>query len=222
MSVKASASNKPKPHSKAVGRPVDTTKSAIIVRAARHEFFNIGFGQSSIESIAARAGVSKVTVYNRFKTKEALFAAAVGSECAVMREALSVEAVSGGSIRDRLVHFGLEMVAFLWRDEMVNFERHLAVEVEHNPEIGLLFLDAGPRRLHQALSQLLDEAVAAGELDIEDTEQAAEHLSGMIKGLADLERRFGANISKAKIPDPKAKKRVNSAVDMFLKSYSLR
>ncbi|MEP2102079.1 MAG: TetR/AcrR family transcriptional regulator [Parasphingorhabdus sp.] len=220
MLDKASASNKSTAPNKALGRPVDTAKSAIILDAARHEFFNIGFAQSSIESIAARAGVSKVTVYNRFKTKEALFAAAVGNECAVMRNALSVEATAGGSIRERLVHFGMEMVAFLWRDEMVRFERHLAVEVEHNPEIGLLFLDAGPRRLHQALSHLLDEAVEAGELQIDDTEQAAEHLSGMIKGLADLERRFGANISQAKIPDPKAKKRVNSAVDLFLKSYS--
>ncbi|WP_108810850.1 TetR/AcrR family transcriptional regulator C-terminal domain-containing protein [Sphingorhabdus sp. Alg231-15] len=213
------AKTKPPNVIKALGRPVDTTKSATILNAARHEFFNIGFAQSSIESIAARAGVSKVTVYNRFKTKEALFAAAVGSECAVMRKALSVEATSGGTIRARLVHFGMEMVAFLWRDEMVRFERHLAVEVEHNPEIGLLFLDAGPRRLHQALSQLLDEAVADGELEIDDTELAAEHLSGMVKGLADLERRFGANVSMAKIPDPKAAKRVNSAVDLFLKSY---
>ncbi|QTD57865.1 TetR/AcrR family transcriptional regulator [Parasphingorhabdus cellanae] len=202
-----------------MGRPVDTTKSAMILDAARHEFFNIGFAQSSIESIAARAGVSKVTVYNRFKTKENLFTEAVGNECAVMRQALSAEATSGGNIRERLVHFGMEMVAFLWRDEMVRFERHLAVEVEHNPEIGLLFLEAGPRRLHQALSHLLDQAVLAGELQIDDTEQAAEHLSGMIKGMADLERRFGANISQAKIPDPKAKKRVNSAVDLFLKSY---
>jgi TetR/AcrR family transcriptional repressor of mexJK operon len=214
-----SAKTKSASNIKALGRPVDTTKSATILDAARHEFFNVGFAQSSIESIATRAGVSKVTVYNRFKTKEALFAAAVSNECAVMRQALSVEATSGGTIRERLVHFGMEMVAFLWRDEMVRFERHLAVEVEHNPEIGLLFLDAGPRRLHQALSQLLDEAVADGELVIDDTDQAAEHLSGMIKGLADLERRFGANVSMTKIPDPKAAKRVNSAVDLFLKSY---
>ncbi len=219
MSDSKTAKTKPANVIKALGRPVDTTKSATILNAASHEFFNVGFAQSSIESIAARAGVSKVTVYNRFKTKEALFAAAVGNECAVMRQALSVEATSGGTIRERLVHFGMEMVAFLWRDEMVRFERHLAVEVEHNPEIGLLFLDAGPRRLHQALSQLLDEAVADGELEIDDTEQAAEHLSGMVKGMADLERRFGANISMAKIPDPKAAKRVNSAVDLFLKSY---
>ena len=92
MSDSKSAKTKPAQNIKALGRPVDTTKSATILNAARYEFFNVGFAQSSIESIAARAGVSKVTVYNRFKTKEALFAAAVGNECAVMRQALCVEA----------------------------------------------------------------------------------------------------------------------------------
>lgn len=206
-------SNKP------VGRPIDTTKSAVIMDAARYEFFNIGFAHSSIESIAARAGVSKVTVYNRFKSKEGLFAAAVENECANIQVALGAEAVSGGDIGDRLYRFGMQMVAFLWRSEMVRFERHLAVEVEHNPKIGILFLNSGPRRLHKALAKLLDQAVADGELHIDDTEQAAEHLAGMIKGLSDLERRFGANSSEDRIPDPKAEKRVKSAVDVFLKSY---
>lgn len=114
MSDSKSVKTKSASNIKALGRPVDTTKSATILDAARHEFFNVGFAQSSIESIATRAGVSKVTVYNRFKTKEALFAAAVSNECAVMRQALSVEATSGGTIRERLVHFGMEMVAFLW------------------------------------------------------------------------------------------------------------
>jgi TetR/AcrR family transcriptional regulator, mexJK operon transcriptional repressor len=203
-----------------VGRPVDALKYATILAAARHEFFNVGFAQASIESIAARAGVSKVTVYNRFKTKEALFARVVEGECDVMRSALTLEAHPGQKLRERLIHFGTVMTTFLAREDTVNFERHLAVEVAHNPEIGLLFLNAGPRRLHQALATLLDQAVAEGDLHIEDTRLAAEHLAGMIKGLADIERRFGA-IPQIKTSQhaQEAEQRVSSAVDVFLRAY---
>jgi AcrR family transcriptional regulator len=46
-----------------------------IVEAARLEFVARGFAASKVEEIAARAGVSKGTVYLYFPTKEALFEA---------------------------------------------------------------------------------------------------------------------------------------------------
>jgi TetR/AcrR family transcriptional repressor of mexJK operon len=203
-----------------VGRPVDAQKSAIILAAARHEFFNMGFAHTSIEAIAARAGVSKVTVYNRFKTKEALFTCVVEGECDLMRNTLILEANQDCALRERLIRFGLVMTNFLARDETVYFERLLAVEVAHNPEIGLLFLNAGPRRLHKALSHLLDLAVAEGALNIDDTGLAAEQLAGMIKGLSDIERRFDAAAVHSALQNGAIEARVKSAVDVFLKAYS--
>ncbi len=200
------------------GRPVDTAKMAQIIAAARTEFFSQGFSQASIESIAARADVSKVTVYNRFGSKEDLFAAAVQSECDTMREKLDFANLSDRGIRDTLINFGLEMTAFLEREEMVRFERHMAVEAENNPIIGQLFLDSGPRRLHGALSALLSKAVDTGKLDISDTVEAAEHLAGMIKGMSDLERRMGQPRSEQ--VKAKTLKRITSAVDLFLVSYA--
>jgi hypothetical protein len=45
--------------------------------------------------------------------------------------------------------------------------------------------------------------------------QAAEHLAAMCKGLADMERRFTGHA------DPQAAdRRVQSAVDLFLRGYS--
>lgn len=208
-------SEKPK---NARGRPVDTAKSAQIVQAAREEFFSAGFAQASIESIAARAGVSKVTVYNRFGSKEELFETAVQSQCETMREKLDFSKVADQDIRETLINFGLEMIRFLERDEMIRFERHLAVEAENNPDIGRLFLNAGPRRLHMSLSDLLAEAVRSGKLDIDDTVAAAEQLAGMIKGLSDLERRMGQPTGKA-VAD-QTHKRVTGAVDMFLSRYA--
>ena len=56
------------------GRPVDPAKREAIVAAAAHSFFDIGYAATSIEQIAADAGVSKVTIYNQFGDKHTLFA----------------------------------------------------------------------------------------------------------------------------------------------------
>ena len=50
-------------------------KRAAVIGAAIEEFLAAGFDATSMDRIAARANVSKRTVYNHFPSKEALFAA---------------------------------------------------------------------------------------------------------------------------------------------------
>jgi len=59
------------------GRPSDAAKRAAIVEAASQSFFDIGFAATSIEQVAADAGVSKVTMYNHCGDKHSLFTASV-------------------------------------------------------------------------------------------------------------------------------------------------
>ena len=75
---------------KRTGRPTDEAKREAILGAAADSFFAHGFAASSIEQIAADAGVSKVTIYNRFGDKRGLFAAAVERECEQISTALAV------------------------------------------------------------------------------------------------------------------------------------
>lgn len=187
-----------------------------IILAAKQAFFDGGFAAASIESIAASAGVSKVTVYNHFGDKRGLFTAAVENECEMIRGQLLFDDVEG-RLRDRLMAFGMAMVTFLSRPEMIQFEQRIAAEVQHEPELGLCFLEAGPRRMHRALAGLLEREAARGTLTLTDPMQAAEHLAAMCKGLADMERRF------AGVSDPEVnRRRVTSAVDLFLAGYGAR
>jgi TetR/AcrR family transcriptional repressor of mexJK operon len=198
------------------GRTADPQKRKDIVLAAKRSFFEHGYAATSIEAVAAVAGVSKVTVYNHFGDKRGLFTAAVENECENIRGQLLFDD-SSGSLRDRLLAFGRSMVAFLSRPEMVRFEQRIAAEVELEPELGRCFLDAGPRRMHLALAGLLEREQARGNLAIDDAMQAAEHLAAMCKGLADMERRFAGH-SDAVAAD----RRVRSAVDLFLRGYGKR
>ncbi|WP_067832045.1 TetR/AcrR family transcriptional regulator [Actinomadura kijaniata] len=59
------------------GRPRDPHADAAILRAAVDLLIERGVDQTSMEGIAKRAGVAKVTVYKRWKSKEDLLADAI-------------------------------------------------------------------------------------------------------------------------------------------------
>lgn len=199
------------------GRPVDDAKRDAIVKAAGESFFTQGYAASSIEQIAADAGVSKVTIYNHFGDKRVLFAAAVDRECARIRSMLTFQTAEGGSIRDRLTAIGEAMVGFLSRPEMVQFERRIAAEMEQHPDIGKAFLEAGPYRMKAAFAAFLEQAVARGELIVPNTRLAVEQFVSMCKGMGDMERRLGVP-SKPK----ENLERVIGAVDVFLRAYAAK
>lgn len=199
---------------KRAGRPSDVAKRQAIIEAASRRFMTEGFAATSIEQVAADAGVSKVTIYNHFVDKRGLFAAAIDLECQKMRGYYSVCDTPTGSIEDRLEETASAICAFLSRPEMTQFERRIAAETEHEPALGKAFLENGPWRMKAGLSAWLAHAVAKGELVIEDTDLAAEQLVAMAKGMGDLERRFGAK------PSAEAEAaRIAGAVSLFLAAY---
>lgn len=214
MSIGHSASPEKKPVRRKAGRPLDAAKRAAIVDSAAHHFFHLGYAATAIEQVAADAGVSKVTIYNQFGDKRALFVAAVECECEKMRGHFSVDAMPLGTIRERLTSIGHAIFAFLFRPEMIQFERRIAAETEAEPAIGIAFLEAGPWRMKQAFGALLAGMSQGGELDIADPALAAEQFVSMCKGMGDLERRFGASVS----PEERDR-RIAGAVEVFLAAY---
>ncbi|QKG70384.1 TetR/AcrR family transcriptional regulator [Erythrobacter mangrovi] len=200
---------------KKLGRPTDSAKREAIVAAARDAFFERGFAATSIEQIAADAGVSKVTVYNHFGDKRALFAAAVEEQCGIMRQHFTIAHIAKGSLRERLTTIGEAMVAFLSREEMIQFDRRIAAETEHDPEIGLAFLTAGPHRMKGAFTAFITAMHDAGELQVEDPALAAEQFASMCKGMGDLDRRYGQPT------DPEQDRtRIAAAVEVFCRAYA--
>lgn len=80
------------------GRPRDASRDVAIRDATLALMVEVGYDRLSIESVAARAGVSRPTVYRRYAGKAALVAAAVGQ-----REAGVRPAVDTGSLREDLL-----------------------------------------------------------------------------------------------------------------------
>jgi TetR/AcrR family transcriptional repressor of mexJK operon len=196
------------------GRPLDAAKREAILETAARHFLVLGYSATAIEQIAADAGVSKVTIYNQFGDKRALFSASVECECHKIRGHFPVTNIAKGDLAERLRTIAEGFLAFVLRPEMLQFERRIAGETETDRTIGLTFLEAGPWRVKQAFAEVLAREIAAGELAISDPDLASEQFFSMVKGMADLERRFGVEIT------PEAcRKRIHGAVEVFLAAY---
>ena len=195
-------------------RPSSEAKRQAIIEAAAQAFFAHGYEASSIEGIADDAGVSKVTVYNYFGGKPGLLSAAVEHEIEQMHQYLCLDGMGEGTLRDVLLALGHAFNDFLSRPEIINFDRRMAAESVNYPEIGETFLEAGPRRMHTQLTQLMAIAHDGGEIAVDDPAIAAEQFASMCNRLGDLERRLSvAHDAQA------ARQRVEAAVDTFFRAY---
>lgn len=195
-------------------RPSSERKRFDILRAATKSFFEVGFEATSIEQIAREAGVSKVTIYNQFINKEALFSASIARECEKIRATVALSEDSGLPLEQRLFSIGETIIDFLSRPEMIRFEQRISAETDRFPKLGIAFLNAGPRNIRTEFSALIRTWENQGVLRVANPDLAAEQFVAMCKGLGELERRFGAAPSK----ETNAA-RIHAAVSVFLKAY---
>jgi TetR/AcrR family transcriptional repressor of mexJK operon len=194
-------------------RPSSKRKIAKILAAARAEFFANGFSASSIEAIAARAEVSKVTIYSWFKNKENLFGEVVKAECNHMNQNFVVENLENKGLREILLFAAESMLDFLMRDEMVRFDRILASEVNRDPKVGQYFLDNGPRALLGNLMKLLQISVEKGEIQTSDPQVSADIFAGLVMGRLELFLRYGEKIA---LTAEERRARAKRAVDIWM------
>lgn len=176
--------------SRSGGRSPDPTKDEAILEGARACFFDDGFGATTIERVAARAGVSKVTVYKRFEDKEALFEAVVRHEMAKMEAAFHSWPFADGSLVERLNAYGSILLRFLFSTEHMLLDRMLAHDLKHSPDMARRFFDVGPGACRAQVARMLAEADARGEIAIDEPLLAAADLFALWKGFIDKELEF--------------------------------
>ena len=71
--------------------PRDADRRESILRAAATAFAERGFAATSMDDVAAEAGISRLIVYRHFNGKEALYEAVLARVSARLREALAVQ-----------------------------------------------------------------------------------------------------------------------------------
>jgi TetR/AcrR family transcriptional repressor of mexJK operon len=167
----------------AVLTTVSERKREVIAQAALTLFASDGYERTSVDAIAAEAGVSKRTVYSHYGDKENLFLSVVRDTYEGMLARISeiVEHTAwDGDLRVTLTSCVTAITRSMVRaPERSTLVRMLMAEAPHFPALIDLLRS---RSVTPLLAAPLARLAAAGRLAAADPAQAAEHLSALTFG----------------------------------------
>lgn len=152
-----------------------------VAAAALAQFAEFGIRRSTIDDVARRAGVSRVTVFRRFESKQRLVEVVVARE--IRRAVAEFTQVweTGESLKQRLLQGLSFSVSFISGHPL--FDRLLRSE----PEVllPLVTVDGGPvLELYRSLiAQLLRAEIEAGRAATADPDRVAEVIARLAMSL---------------------------------------
>ena len=187
-----------------------------VLEGARQVFMASGFEAANVDDIARAAGVSKATLYSYFPDKAQLFSEVVRCECGHMAETTIQQIDLSAPIRDVLSGVATHLLRYLLSDFSQAMFRICVAERDRFPELARAFYESGPEMGRQQLEEGFRDAVARGDLKIENFTLAAEQFADLARSRLWLRAVFGVqtSFSPAEIEEV-----VAEAVDTFLARY---
>lgn len=194
---------------------IGSPKRAAIIAAATDLFTHLGYGAVSMDAIAAKAGVSKRTVYSHFSGKDVLFAAVMTRHCGtVSGDAwdLDPEVEPRRMLTDR----GRRFLSLVTSPEAVALLRTVTAEAERFPELGRAFFETGPKCWTGSFEDYLRAQDEKGRLRVPNPALAAKFLVSVLKDPLHLRCMLGV---QGKVSEAEIATHVDSVVDAFLEHY---
>jgi len=198
------------------GRPKDPAKRRAILDAAKTLFLSHGYANTSMDAVAAEAGVSKLTVYSHFNDKETLFSSAVMAKCEEQLPPLFFELPAGIPVENVLLNIARGFHQLINSDESVNLHRLMMALGTQDPKLSQIFYDAGPERMVQGMERLLKRIDETGALRIDQPRNAAEHFFCLIKGAGNFRLLYCCG---EPLSEEAAKSHVQEVVGLFMRAY---
>jgi TetR/AcrR family transcriptional repressor of mexJK operon len=163
---------------------------AAVVEAATALFLERGYVATSVDDIAARASVSKRTLYNNFADKEALFTEIVLGVTAAAEEfagEMTATLADVDDVRTALHELARRHLASVTRPQVVRLRRLISAESGRFPELAREYHRRAPGRVVAALAGAFARLGSRGLLVVSDPARAAEHFAFLVVG-ATLDR----------------------------------
>jgi len=206
----------PKETKDCAGRPKDPHKRSAILASARAQFLANGFERAGMDAIASGAGVSKLTVYSHFGSKEALFTQVIEAQCSALSLSGDYSDLLAMSPREGLMHIAQQFIALVFRPESINMHRIMLAEAGTKPMMSRLFYEAGPQPVKRSFAQYLAKMTEQKKLNVEEPERATHYFFNLLKG----EPHFRALLNLGDMPTrPALDAHVKDVVEMFLRAY---
>jgi TetR/AcrR family transcriptional regulator of autoinduction and epiphytic fitness len=193
-------------------------KRQAIIQAAINEFRDNGFEITSMDKIAATAGVSKRTVYNHFPSKEELFAEILNQLWIRLTAEQETAYRPDLPLREQLRVLLKAKLQMMGDDNFLDLARVAIAATIHSPERAQdMVARMGERE--EGLTVWIRAAQADARLKTIAPDFAAQQLHGLLKSFA-----FWPQVSMGKPGlSPEEQHQVaESALDMFLACYQLQ
>lgn len=173
------------------GRPRSHDRIQRVLDAATSQFLKLGYERTSMESVAQEAGVSKVTVYSYYPSKDDLFAAVV-SALGERAAGISVsQELNPATPREALTTLGNQFL-FLMRDERVIAQQRVLFNLAGQPNTACkTFYEQGPQRVIEGVAAYLSAADRSRSLRVEAPMVMAEQFLSMLLGAQNFKLMLG-------------------------------
>lgn len=192
-------------------------KREAIIQAAIAEFRAHGFEITSMDKIAATAGVSKRTVYNHFPSKEELFAEILNQLWARISAEQSVVYNRDQPLREQLRQMLQAKVQLMADENFLTLARVAIAATIHSPERAQNMIERMGER-EEGLTVWIRAAQADGRLKPVDPEFAAHQVQGLLKTFGFWPQ---MSMGRAALDADMQNTVAESALEMFLACYQL-
>lgn len=198
------------------GRPANEALGQTIADAACELFVELGFQATTMDKVAQRAKISKLSIYRHFENKEALFSAAIAASCHQFAPQALFEGVDG-SAADQLMAVGSSLLRTFLNPNVRRVEAMILADKTNQKSLSKLQYEAGPVHVIAQIEALLRRLHAKAALNVPDPLQSARLFAALLKG-SDLLiiARFDEAIAE---DDNEIESYCRSAVAMFLAAH---
>lgn len=195
-------------------RLTDRKRQAIIA-AAIAEFRAMGFEATSMDKIAATAGVSKRTVYNHFPSKDELFTQILSQLWESSAALMAIPYDAGLPLRQQLLGLLSQKMQLLQDEYFIDLARVAIAEAIHSPQRAQDMV-ARLNDKEEGVAAWIRAAQADGKLLRAEPMLSSHLLQGQLKTFA-----FWPQVTLGQPPLDAATQQwaVETAVDMFLAHY---
>jgi TetR/AcrR family transcriptional repressor of mexJK operon len=191
-----------------------------VLLAARELFLRQGYASTTMDTIAAKAGVSKATLYAYFPGKSEVFIAIAMNEVELLSAALAdIGSKSELPLQDKLEAIGLRVVRTQLKPENVDLFRIVISQATGFPNLGKTMSERCRAPLRAVVAAVMADARGAGLLRAASAEHAAIAFLTMMRG----DMLLNALMDPASQPVPEADLRahIHEQVALFLLAFGI-
>jgi TetR/AcrR family transcriptional regulator, mexJK operon transcriptional repressor len=182
MSIEAPSGVRVRPRGRG-GRPSRLESARLsdrILDVATALFLGDGFGATSIEAVAKRAGISKRTFYHRFSGKEVLFEAVVRRLIERWTPPFDAALLDAPSLAEALHRSAEQMLSVALTPPALSLHRMVVAEARRFPGLARILHELGAAAGIERIARHLEQRIAGGEIAPIDPRFAAEQFILMV------------------------------------------